>query len=140
MRSRVTGFNSAKSCEACHLSTSRYGARRLVQVQLSRAIITEPDKNMRSVGPKEGRYFSRHLYRFVNAQSLQSLNVKYAIVEITFSAFFPMNTLPLTKRLSGHADSPMMSGLIKCVSEKTGQTTKESEMMPLDQDSVNKLF
>jgi hypothetical protein len=70
---------------------------------------------------------------------LQSLNVKYAIVEITFSAFFPMNTLPLTKRLSAHDDSPMMSGLLIC-ELKTGRTTKVSEMMPLDQDSVNKLF
>jgi hypothetical protein len=95
-----------------------------MHVQLSRAIITEPDENVRGVGPKERRYFSRHLYRFVNAQSLQSLNVKYAIVEITFSAFFPMNTLPLPKRLSGHDDSPTMSGLIKCVSQKQDELLK----------------
>ena len=75
--------------------------------------MTQPDKNVRGVGPKERRYLSRHLDRVVDAQSLQSLNVKYAIVEITFSAVLPMNTLPLAKRLSGHDDSPMMSGLIK---------------------------
>jgi len=75
--------------------------------------MTQPDKNVRSVGPKERRYLSRHLDRVVDAQSLQSLNVKYAIVEITFSTLFPMNTLPLAKRLSAHDDSPTMSGLIK---------------------------
>jgi hypothetical protein len=129
MRSRATGFNSAKSCNACHLSPSRYGARRLVQTQLSRAIITEPDKNVWSVGPKEGRYFSRHLYRFVNSQTLQSLNVKYAIIKITFSAFFPMNTLPLPKRLSAHDDTPVMSGLsIKmCELKKQGEQPSEGD-------------
>ena len=60
---------------------------------------------MWSISPEEGRYFSGHLYRFVNAQSLQSLDVKYAIVEITFRTVFPMNTLPLPKRLSAHDDS-----------------------------------
>ena len=64
--------------------------------------MTEPNKNVRGVGPKERTYFSRHLDRVVDAQALQSLNIKYAIVEITFSAFFPVNTLPLAKRLSSH--------------------------------------
>jgi hypothetical protein len=76
-----------------------------MQTQLRRAVMTGPNENVRGVGPKERTYFSRHLDRVVDAQSLQSLNVKNAIVEITFSAFFPMNTLPLSKSLSSHNDS-----------------------------------
>jgi hypothetical protein len=93
---------------------------------LRRAIITEPDENVWSISPEEGRYFSRHLHRFVNAQSLQSLNVKYAIVEITCCAFFPMNTLPLPKRLSAHDDTPVMSGLSILMCE----LQKQSEQLP----------
>jgi hypothetical protein len=62
---------------------------------------------MRRVGPKEGRHLPSHLHRIVNAEPLQSLNVKCAIVKITVSTFVPVNTLALAKHLSSHDDSPL---------------------------------
>jgi len=38
----------------------------------------------------------------IDAKSLQGLNVKYAVVEFAVSAFFAMNTLPLSKHLPSH--------------------------------------
>jgi hypothetical protein len=62
---------------------------------------------MRCIGPKERRNFTRHLHGIIYAESLQSLNVKNTIVEITISAFFAVDTLPLAIHLSSHDDSPI---------------------------------
>jgi len=76
---------------------------------------------MWSIGPKKRRYFTRHLHGIIDAESLQSLNVKNAIVEITISAFVAVDTLPLAIHLSSHDDSPIPAPgaretdpLIKC--------------------------
>jgi len=58
------------------------------------------------IGPEEGTHFTRHLYRLVDTKSLQRLNVEHAIVEITVSAFFTVNTLPLPKHLLLHDKNP----------------------------------
>ena len=57
---------------------------------------------MGRVGPKEGANLTRHSYCIVNAKSLQSLNIKGAVIEITVSPVVTVNTLPLAKRLSSH--------------------------------------
>jgi hypothetical protein len=59
------------------------------------------------IGPKKCRNLTRHLHGIIDAESLQSLNVKNTIVEITISAFVAMNTLPLAIHLSSHDDSPV---------------------------------
>jgi hypothetical protein len=60
------------------------------------------------IGPEECTDFSRHFYGFVNAQSLQSLDVKDAVVKLALSAFVPVNTLSLAKHLFTHGDSPLL--------------------------------
>ena len=62
---------------------------------------------MRSIGPKERRNLTGHLHGIVYAESLQSLNIKNPIVEITISAFVAVDTLPLAIHLSIHDDSPI---------------------------------
>jgi len=64
---------------------------------------------MRSVSPKKRTHFAGHLNGVVNAQALQRLNIKRPIVEITLSAFVSVNTLPLTKDLFDHKDSPFLA-------------------------------
>ena len=59
---------------------------------------------MRSIGPKESRNLIGHLHGIIYAESLQSLNVKNTIVEITISAFVAVDTLPLAIHLSSHDD------------------------------------
>jgi hypothetical protein len=54
------------------------------------------------IGPEEGSHFARHLHGVIDSKSLQGLNIKYAVVEIAVSAFFAMNTLPLSKHLPSH--------------------------------------
>lgn len=68
--------------------------------------MTKPDENVWSISPEEGAYFAGDFYRIVDTQSLQRLNVKYAIVKIAFGTFVPVNTLPLTKQLSRHKKHP----------------------------------
>src|ERR1700752_1402813 len=87
-------------------SAPRHCSRCFGQAQLCRAVIAEPDENMRSIGPEERRNLTRHLHGIIYAESLQSLNVKNSIVEITISAFVAVGTLPLAIHLSSHDDSP----------------------------------
>jgi hypothetical protein len=54
------------------------------------------------IGPKERTYLAGNFNCLIDTQSLQSLKVKCSIVEITFRADVPVNTLPLTKHLPGH--------------------------------------
>jgi hypothetical protein len=96
-------------------------------------------------------HFARHLHGFIYAESLQGLNVKNTIVEITVSAFFAVNTLPLTKHLSSHdvhhipaPQARKTDPLIKCrglllkkCELKNRANNVVSEMMPLDQFYVN---
>jgi hypothetical protein len=63
-----------------------------------------------SIGPKECRNLTRHLHGIIDAESLQSLNVKNTIVEITISAFVAVDTLPFAIHLSSHDDSPIPPG------------------------------
>jgi hypothetical protein len=95
----------AKSCKSLS-STSRHRARRVGHSQLAGAAVAKPDENVRRIGPKERTHFSRHSDRVVHTEPLQSLHVKYAIVEITRRTFIPVNTLPLAKRLPSHDESP----------------------------------
>lgn len=121
MRSRLTRETllwSAASChrlagQACHSGLSARGAgdgaRRVGQSEFGGAIVTKPNQNMWSIRPEEGTYFAGDLHRIVNTETLQRLNVKYAIVKLAFSAFVPVNTLPLTKQLSRHINYPSFS-------------------------------
>jgi hypothetical protein len=88
-------------------SAPRHGARGFSQAKIRRAVIAEPNENVRSIGPKECANFTRHLHGIIYAESLQSLNVKNTIIEITISAFVAVNTLSLSIHLSCHDDSPI---------------------------------
>jgi hypothetical protein len=68
---------------------------------------------MRSVSPEKRTHFAGYLNCVVNAQALQRLNVKNPIVEITLSAFVSVNTLPLTKDLLDHRDSPFLRAALR---------------------------
>jgi len=100
MRSRGTG--QEYPVNRVKLSAARHRPRRFIQAQLTRTLITKPDEYVRRVGPEERTDLARHLHRRVDAQPLQSLKVKCAIVVIALGAFIPVNTLPLTIRLPSH--------------------------------------
>src|SRR5262249_34524697 len=88
-------------------STPGHCSRRFRKSQVCSAIVAEPDENMRSVGPKECRNLTGHSHGIIYAESLQSLNIKNTIVEITISAFVAVDTLPLAIHLSSHDGSPI---------------------------------
>ena len=75
-------------------------------MKLSSAFVTKPDQDVWRVRPEERTDSRRYLHGVVNAESLQSLEVKCAIVELAFSSFVAMDTLPLAKHLSRHDESP----------------------------------
>jgi len=64
---------------------------------------------MRRIGPEERTDFARYLYRFVNTQALQSLEIENSIIEFSLCTFFPMETLPLPEHLSVHKRSTISS-------------------------------
>ena len=74
-------------------------------MKLAGAVVAKPDENVRRIGPKEGSHLCGHPDRIVHPESLQSLNVKGAVVVITGRTFLPVDTLPLAKRLPSH-DAP----------------------------------
>jgi hypothetical protein len=75
-------------------------------MKLGGALITEPNLNMRGVSPKEWADFSSNLHRLVDTQTLQSLNIEYSVIKFALGTFVSVNTLPLTKDLFIHMDSP----------------------------------
>ena len=76
-------------------------------------VVTQPHEYMGRVSPEKRTHFAGHLNRVVNAQALQRLNVKHPIVEIALSAFVSVNTLPLTKDLFDHVDSPFLRAALR---------------------------
>jgi hypothetical protein len=88
---------------------ARNGARRVGQMKFGCALVTKPNQNVWSVRPKERTHLPGNFHRIVNAQSLQSLNVKCAIVKLAFSSLVAVNTLPLAKHLFRHDESPHSS-------------------------------
>jgi hypothetical protein len=92
---------------------ARNGARRVSQMEFGRATVTKPDQNVWRIRPEERAYLSGYLYRVVHAQSLQSLNVKRAIVKLAFSSFVAVDALPLAKHLSRHDESPHLLRLTR---------------------------
>ena len=83
-----------------------HGARCVGQVELAGALVTEPDEDVWSVGPKKRTDLSRGLHRVIRAQTLQRANVKDAVVKLALGAVVTMNTHPFTKHLFGHDESP----------------------------------
>jgi hypothetical protein len=75
-------------------------------VEFGRATVTKPDQDVWSVRPEERAHLSGYLHCVVHAESLQSLNVKRAIVKLAFSSFVAVDTLSLAKHLSRHDESP----------------------------------
>lgn len=82
------------------------GARRVVQAEFGGAVVTKPDDDVWRIRPEEGTYPAGDLYCVVNAQSLQRLKVKHAVVKIALNTFVSVNTLPLTEHLSRHNEHP----------------------------------
>jgi hypothetical protein len=68
--------------------------------------VAEPNKDVGGIGPKKRTNSPGYLYRFVDLEALQSLNIKNPIVETALGAFVSVNTFPLTKHLFAHMDSP----------------------------------
>jgi hypothetical protein len=84
-----------------------------------------------SIGPKECRNLTSHLHSIIYAESLQSLNVKNTIVEITISAFIAVDTLPLAIHLSSHDDSPIPAPRgteYRFINQKSGIAIKKCEL------------
>jgi len=80
--------------------------------------------------------FSSYLYRLVNTQALQSLNVKHSVVEFALAAFVSMNAPPLTKNLFVHIDSPFP----RAASARNTEPTKnvgDYYVCELEQDKAN---
>jgi hypothetical protein len=75
-------------------------------MEFRRAVVTKPDENVWGIRPEERTDSPSYFHSVVNAESLQSLNVEYAIVKLALSSFVAVNTLPLPKHLSRHDESP----------------------------------
>ena len=84
-------------------------ARRVSQPQLAGARVAQPHDDVRRIRPEERADLTRNLHSLIDPESLQSLNIKNAIIKITVGAPVSMNTLPLAIRLSRHDDSPYSS-------------------------------
>ena len=75
MRSRFTPQTLLWRARTCHTLSGlaaggiRYSARRVGQVELSRAVVTKPDQDVWSVRPEERTHSSSHLHCVVNAES-----------------------------------------------------------------------
>jgi hypothetical protein len=78
------------------------GARRFIEPQLTGARVAQPNNDVWSIRPEKRTHSSRNLNRLIDPQSLQSLDIKNAIVKIALGTFISMNTLPLTKHLFLH--------------------------------------
>jgi len=76
-------------------------------MKLAGALVAQPDQNVCRVRPEKRTDSSGYLQRVIDAQPLQSLNIKHAVVKLAFSTVVPMNTLPLAKHLFGHDESPI---------------------------------
>jgi hypothetical protein len=96
-------------CLSLAAGSTRNGARRVSQTEFGGAFVTKPNEDVWSVRPKERTHLPGNFHRIVNAQSLQSLNVKCAIVKLALSSFVAVNTLPLAKHLFRHDESPHSS-------------------------------
>ena len=118
MRSRLTPETLLWSAPACPTSPSGptrgagYSARRVGQAKFARAVLTEPDEYVWGIGPEKRTDLARDPHGVVDAQALQGLNVKYAVIKIAVSAFVSMNTLPFTKHVFGHDESPQFPRLV----------------------------
>jgi hypothetical protein len=104
--------------------------------------VTQPDDDVWSIGPEERTYFSRHLHRIVNAEPLQRLNVKRAIVKLTLNALIPVNTLSFTKHLSTHDESPRFSAArgISNRHENVGDELLLCESLETDSDTISRMM
>lgn len=118
MRSRPTAETLLWSAASCHCfgsggpaGSAGDGARRVVQSEFGGAVVTKPDDDVGSIRPEEGTYSAGDLYRIVNAQSLQRLKVKRAVVKFPFNTFVSVNTLPLTEHLSRHMNTRVSTAL-----------------------------
>src|SRR5688572_15284475 len=112
MRSRFTSQTLLWSAANCHTRSglaargTRDGARCVGQTKFRCAVVTKPDENVWRVRPEKRSDSSGYLHGIVHAESLQSLEVKCAIVKLAFGSFLAVYTLPLPKHLSRHDESP----------------------------------
>lgn len=75
-------------------------------MQLGSTVPAQPDTYSGGIDPEEGGYFSGHFYGIVTLQSLQSLHIEQAVVEITFSPIVPVDALTFKKELPFHKGWP----------------------------------
>lgn len=91
-----------------------HGARRVRQTEFAGAVLAKPDEDVWRVGPEERADPSCHPHGVIDAQALQRLDVKYAVVEIAVSTVITVNTLSFTKHLFRHDESPAFPPAPRC--------------------------
>ena len=79
---------------------------RVAQMKLAGTVLTEPNDDLWGIGPEKRTDLCGDLHRMVDTQPLQSLEIEDPIIKLPFGAIVSVNTLPLTKHLFTHKDSP----------------------------------
>jgi hypothetical protein len=78
----------------------------LADVQLCCAVSTKPHEHSWRIDPKKGGYLASHFQSFITLQTLQRLDKKYSVINLTVRAFITVNTLTFKDELLSHGGRP----------------------------------
>jgi hypothetical protein len=82
------------------------GWRGLADVQLRRALATQPDQHSGRIHPIKRPDSAGYPDCFITLQTLQGLNEKHSVVNFAINANGPMDAFALNKKLLFHGDRP----------------------------------
>jgi hypothetical protein len=81
-------------------------ARRVAQTKFAGTVLTKPYKDLWGIGPEKRTDLCSYLHGMINAKALKSLQIEDPIIEFPLGAIVSVHTLPFTKHLFNHKDSP----------------------------------
>ena len=99
-------------CRGRRLLTSRAlrdCSRRVRNRKLSGALPAQPHEYARRIDPKKWRHLAGHFQRFIALQTLQSLDVKHAVINFSIGPAVAMDALALKKILPLHKGVPSLA-------------------------------
>jgi hypothetical protein len=108
MLRQAAGLSHSVNCRRPDLLPSRAlrnRSRRVRNRKLSRALPAQPHQYAGRVDPKKWRHLTGHFYCFITLQTLQSLDVKHAVINFAISPAVAMDALALKKVLPLHRGS-----------------------------------
>jgi hypothetical protein len=75
------------------------------ETKLGGAVHAKPNQDVGRVDPEKRADLAGDLHGLIDWQSLQSLHIKFTVVEVSRGAFLSMNALPFSKRLFLHENT-----------------------------------